>query len=402
MRVVMIVCVLAGCHASSPGDDKPDTDADADTGTPVATGDDWCAVQGVFTRDCVICHSPAGGNQGSLDLQTDPIGALVSQPSPGYPGRTLVVPTDPDASFLIAKVEGTQGADGALMPPTGSLTGGELATLRDWVAAGANSVCDGTTGPGPDPFHPAGWADPGDHGMAAKLQDLDCLQCHGADLDGGSSAVSCDSCHVAGWRTDCTYCHGGEQNGTGAPPENIDDSTDPGGLPTFPAHDLHVTETIHPAWDCDVCHTTPTDPLSPGHLFVDDLTPGVAEVAYAGGTYTAGTCANMYCHGDGQTPGTADASFVSSCSACHPSWSSSEGAIQGMSGEHHKHVWDEGFDCSECHAQTVNAAHAIVDPLVHVDGTPTVDPSANGVTWNAGAGTCNGTCHGEFHLARRW
>ena len=54
---------------------------------------------------------------------------------------TLVVPGDADNSFLVMKVEGTQasvGDAGDVMPPVGSLSGADQATIRNWVNGGAN------------------------------------------------------------------------------------------------------------------------------------------------------------------------------------------------------------------------------------------------------------------------
>lgn len=269
-------------------------------------------------------------------------------------------------------------------------------------AAGPSGETGGETTPTPpgERFHEPGWAEPAAHGIGAKFQQLDCRSCHGETLDGGTAGVSCDSCHPAGWRSDCTFCHGGVETPDGAPPENLDDSVGAADLANFPAHTAHVTETIHPAWACDLCHVTPTDVSSAGHLFVGDTTPGVAEVAYPGGTYTgAGSCASVYCHGDGRSTATVDASFVSSCDACHPSWASSDAEIGGMSGEHHRHVAGEGFDCSECHSTTVDASHTIVGAANHVDGEPTVS-LPQGMTWNGSS--CSGTCHFQLHFLNGW
>jgi predicted CxxxxCH...CXXCH cytochrome family protein len=355
----------------------------------------------------VICHSPAGLTQGGVELSADPVAALVGVESSAYPGRTLVVPGQPDVSFLVAKVAGAEGDDGDPMPPPAGLGVEDVDLVTTWVRDGALACTSGggTTpggggggGGGEPPYHPAGWADPGVHGLSAKLQEQDCTTCHGAELDGGSSGVSCDTCHAASWRTTCTYCHGGLENATGAPPENIDDTTDP--LP-FPAHSAHVEETIHPAYGCDSCHVEPTNPLSPGHVFVADDTPGEPEVAIPGATYTAGSCSNLYCHGDGQgANGTADATFVATCDGCHADGDSPRDRIAAMSGQHERHVASQGFACTECHSRTVDAGGAIADPTVHVDGTPTVAPIS--LHWNDANRTCDGTCHGESHSNRHW
>jgi hypothetical protein len=57
--------------------------------------------------------------------------------------------------------------------------------------------------------HPTGFEDPALHGPAVMTQGIaDCQGCHGADLDGGTSGVSCNACHGgAAWQTNCTWCH---------------------------------------------------------------------------------------------------------------------------------------------------------------------------------------------------
>ena len=75
-------------------------------------------------------------------------------------------------------------------------------------------------------YHPVGYLEPELHGMDAKLQVEPCLDCHGADLLGGSSERSCDPCHDDDWRTRCTYCHGGEESEDGAPPRDIRGETE--------------------------------------------------------------------------------------------------------------------------------------------------------------------------------
>lgn len=81
------------------------------------------------------CH---GSGTGDLTLDGDgSYDALVDVESVAAPGEILVVPGDPDASYLIMKLEGADGVVGTEMPP-GALIDEERRTLvRDWIAAGA-------------------------------------------------------------------------------------------------------------------------------------------------------------------------------------------------------------------------------------------------------------------------
>jgi hypothetical protein len=116
-------------------------------GAEPVSGEGWCGVTSIFDGSCnAACHS-AAASLGELDLETDPHAALVDVPST-YPGRTLVVPGDPDGSFLMIKLEGTQAAgEGTPMPQSGALSTEALELVRQWIADGATLDCGaGETG----------------------------------------------------------------------------------------------------------------------------------------------------------------------------------------------------------------------------------------------------------------
>jgi predicted CxxxxCH...CXXCH cytochrome family protein len=115
-----------------------------------------------------------------------------------------------------------------------------------------------------------------------------------------------------------------------------------------------------------------------------------------------GTCSTIYCHGDGQGNGSeTDSANGLACTACHPDSSSGENALDGMSGEHKKHVWEENAPCSDCHVTVVENGQTITGAARHVNGTPNVsmDPTT-GLTYNAGR--CTGRCHGDGHTNDPW
>ena len=252
---------------------------------------------------------------------------------------------------------------------------------------------------GGDGFHPQGWVAPSAHGLAAKMGDQKCTMCHGGDLMGGSSGVGCDDCHPTNWRTNCTFCHGGVHDDTGAPPVDIDDESD--GIP-FPGHPSHVAVGAHQTYGCGQCHAKPADVLTPGHMF--DSTPGQAEVTFAAGlskagSYTPGSCSNLYCHGNGQgANGSAKVGdSAATCSSCHAAQESGSTAWNAMSGRHRKHL-KEGVKCWDCHSEVVNST-SFANAELHVNGTPNVKMPA-GVTMSGN--TCNGSCHGEYHSNFGW
>ncbi|TNE84744.1 MAG: hypothetical protein EP330_28420 [Deltaproteobacteria bacterium] len=277
------------------------------------------------------------------------------------------------------------------MTPTSRLV--SLVCLLGLVACGSG-----------DRYHPRGWKKPQNHGLGAKIQLDQCTECHGETLDGnGEAGVDCDSCHRENWRTDCTYCHGGDDDATGAPPRDIyGESTS-----VFP-HTIHGSRTIKPAYDCAECHPDHTDVLSVGHLFVGDDTPAVAETDFALGlsaatTYAEGSCANSYCHGNGQGDnGRATiGSAPFACVSCHAAPTGDLNSFRALSGTHALHM-SHGTSCVDCHASVVDAAGELIGPDLHVQGVKDVVFTETAVTWNPTTQTCNGACHLENHLGDRW
>lgn len=252
-------------------------------------------------------------------------------------------------------------------------------------------------------YHPADYSNPDRHGLDSNLHAETCTDCHGDDLTGRGDAASCDTCHSDGWRTNCTYCHGGDDNSEGAPPGDIDGESNPAAI-TFTKHTEHVTmgSGTHGPFDCSQCHSTPQDVLTPGHMY--DATPAVAEVDFSAGlshqgNYNMGSCTQMYCHGNGQAHnGRAedDPTFQENCGTCHGGYY--EGGWGNLSGEHSEHL-GEGVACWDCHGNTTQDAQTINNPALHVNGRVNVQ-MPNGITYNGN--TCTGSCHGEGHSAERW
>ncbi|MGH9174043.1 MAG: hypothetical protein ACRD1H_06780 [Vicinamibacterales bacterium] len=90
---------------------------------------------------CTSCHNAAGASiAAGLNLTgASAYGILVNVPSTGKPSAIRVVPGDPDASYLIQKVEGAPGIVGERMPRTDGpfLTPGQIAIIRRWIERGA-------------------------------------------------------------------------------------------------------------------------------------------------------------------------------------------------------------------------------------------------------------------------
>jgi hypothetical protein len=143
--LVLALAPFAACEPARPaggddgrGSDSAGDDADDSGDGGAARASTACAV---FVAHCVRCHD---GILVSPDLRPGTQASLVGAPS-GYAPNTLVVASDPDASFLYRKMADTQGpVGGTAMPPTYRVSAAELEVVRAWIAGGAADDCDGT------------------------------------------------------------------------------------------------------------------------------------------------------------------------------------------------------------------------------------------------------------------
>jgi hypothetical protein len=92
---------------------------------------------------CTTCHTNVGRTPaGGLNLlAASSYSALVNVASRGKAGQTLVVPDDPDASYLVKKLEGDSSIAGVRMPRNGPpyLTSGQVLVIRRWIQLGAKN-----------------------------------------------------------------------------------------------------------------------------------------------------------------------------------------------------------------------------------------------------------------------
>jgi hypothetical protein len=90
---------------------------------------------------CTNCHTNVGRTPASgLNLLPDfAYNALVNVASRQKAGAILVIPGDPDGSYLVQKLEGAPGIVGLRMPRTGPphLTSGQMLVIRRWIETGA-------------------------------------------------------------------------------------------------------------------------------------------------------------------------------------------------------------------------------------------------------------------------
>lgn len=92
-------------------------------------------VQEIFDDACTICHDDSGdpGDPEGLNLEVEP-GALLGLKS-AVNGEPLIVPGDPNASYLMKKMLGSPGIAGEMMPEDEPLPEEDLKAVHDWIAS---------------------------------------------------------------------------------------------------------------------------------------------------------------------------------------------------------------------------------------------------------------------------
>jgi hypothetical protein len=141
MHETKIICtclcaaLLGACAGNGEGLDENGRPAEGATDTLTA---EFSSIQRhVFTPACTGCHS---GAQAPLGLRLDEgasFAMLVGTPSVEVPSLNRVQPGNPDASYLIRKLEGTATV-GARMPLNAPpLPAETIVVIRQWISNGA-------------------------------------------------------------------------------------------------------------------------------------------------------------------------------------------------------------------------------------------------------------------------
>jgi len=92
----------------------------------------------VFGPHCLRCHSGTSAPQGlRLDDAGTSYANLVNVRSSQMPLQLRVAPGDPDASYLIDKLEGTQLLGTQMPQGAAPLPAEDIAVIREWITRGA-------------------------------------------------------------------------------------------------------------------------------------------------------------------------------------------------------------------------------------------------------------------------
>lgn len=131
---IMSLLLLAGCSGGSEEAAAPVEEM----ATPSLFAE---KVAPTLQAQCATCHL-TGQEQGNISLvPAKAIESLVGVPSQEAPDILRVKAGDPDASYLVMKIEGTHldhGGNGVRMPfGAAPLTDQQIADIRQWIAEGA-------------------------------------------------------------------------------------------------------------------------------------------------------------------------------------------------------------------------------------------------------------------------
>lgn len=131
----LMVVLLSACSGNGEGLDENGRPAGAEE-QPLLP--ELASIQNaVFTPICTACHSGAGAPLGLRLDEGAAFAMLVNAPSVEVPTLRRVEPGNPDASYLIQKLEGT-AAVGGRMPLNGPpLPAATIQVIRQWITAGA-------------------------------------------------------------------------------------------------------------------------------------------------------------------------------------------------------------------------------------------------------------------------
>lgn len=237
-------------------------------------------------------------------------------------------------------------------------------------------------------FHGSGWSTPGNanfHGtFIANNKDYlvkDCKGCHGADLLGGNTQVSCFKCHQGVQQ--CNLCHGNSQHIY--PPKSLLgklNETDLG----VGAHDTHLNSdsTVRSIGSaqvaCTECHRkvnsfSDSTHIDTTHLGIASIVFGTLAKTISGGggiipnpsfDRTTQKCSNVYCHGYFKNGNLTNQPVFTNpgsvyCGTCHGNPSTGD---PRPGGTHPTEI----LPCWYCHGIVIDSTNKIINRYKHING----------------------------------
>ena len=142
VRSVIVIGALAGLACAGDGSQLADPGDDNDNGNGTGGSGFAAAVQPILTANCALsgCHAGASPAQGMNLSLGQAFANIVNVPS-NESGLLRVKPSEPDSSYLVHKIQGTQstvGGSGGRMPlGRAALSQAQIDIIRQWIADGA-------------------------------------------------------------------------------------------------------------------------------------------------------------------------------------------------------------------------------------------------------------------------
>lgn len=149
VRIGTMLVAVSACAGNGTGLDangNPLTSMSDCTPATLACTDGACFardIQPIFTSNCALsgCHAGTAPQQGQNLSAGVAYANIVCVASGERAGMMRVRPFQPDSSYLVHKIQGTQadvGGSGGQMPLGGTpLSQQQIALIRAWIAAGA-------------------------------------------------------------------------------------------------------------------------------------------------------------------------------------------------------------------------------------------------------------------------
>ena len=138
---VLCAALLGGCGGSGEGLDSNGRPG-MDNGSTLSP--DLRSIQDhVFTPICTACHAGAAAPLGFRLDEASAFAMLVNTPSVEVPSLKRVAPGQPDASYLIQKLEGHAAVGGQMPLNQAPLPQATIDVIRKWIANGAAPAAAG-------------------------------------------------------------------------------------------------------------------------------------------------------------------------------------------------------------------------------------------------------------------
>jgi predicted CxxxxCH...CXXCH cytochrome family protein len=269
-----------------------------------------------------------------------------------------------------------------------------LILLSIVLTIGCSEIKDDITLPETIGVHPEGFGDASSssfHKFVFRESNWSfnltkCQSCHAANYDGGTTEVSCLTCHTEPTGPEaCNTCHGVFANpDIIAPPNDLEDNSDSGSKGVG-AHYKHAyNNSLSNNIGCFECHqqTISNDKFVHSHISPPPAKMEFGEFTHPDSLglipeydFTNITCSNTYCHGAfkfGDIVGNnrtvvwnSTTEKEAKCGTCHGEVDADGNTITPLP-TGHSGSWTIS-QCSICHGSVVNSEGIIIDKFKHIN-----------------------------------